>query len=68
MIPKKLDDVSVLIQSCESGFTAFMKRTASPTCCFGDLVVNDKHVVTIVNYDWLSLQRFGSSREICNEI
>ena len=55
MIPKKLDDVSVLIQSCKSGLTAFMKRTASPTCCFANLVVNDKHVVTIVNYDRLSL-------------
>ena len=51
----KLDNVSILVQSCESGLTAFMKRTASPTCCFGHLVVNDKHVVTIVNYDWLSL-------------
>ena len=57
MIPKKLDNASVLIQSCKSGLTAFITRPASPTCCIATIghLVNDKHVVTIVNYDWLSL-------------
>ena len=57
MIPKKLDDVSVLIQSCDTSFAPFITRTASPTCCIATIghLVNDKHVVTIVNYDWLSL-------------
>ena len=60
----KPDNVSILIQSCDSGLTAFITRSASPTCCFrpfGDLVTFNMlniHVVTTINYHRVSHSRF----------
>ena len=70
----KPDNVSILIQSCDSGLTAFITRSASPTCCFrpfGDLVTFNMlniHVVTTINYHRVSHSRFGSSRDTFNVI
>ena len=71
MITNRLGNVSVLVQSYYSGLTSkgsFGTGTASPICRFNKHLLNDIHVVMIVNYDWLSLLRFGNSRNTFNVV
>ena len=59
VITKKLDNVSVLVRSCNTGLTAFITRTASPTCGFEQCghLISHVHVVISVNYHWISCVR-----------
>ena len=65
------DNVSILIQSYDTGLTPFITRTASPTCCVTVLflqIMSDVHEIISVDYHWISYSRCDSSRDVINEI
>ena len=63
------DNVSVLVQSCDTGLTTFITKTASPTVCFAIfLPCSDILEAISVNYHRISMQRCGSSRDIINVV
>ena len=63
------DNQSVLEQSCDTGLTTFITRTASPTVCFAIFLSSSNVLETIsINYHRISMQRCGGSRNIINEV
>ena len=49
MTIRKLDNVSVLVQSCDSGPTTFITRTASPTSLLVTLNMLKIHKIAAIN-------------------
>ena len=69
MLIRKLDDVSILCEN--SGSTVIGiggKWAASPHCIFDGFLLNDIHVVPIVNNNWLSFSTLRRSRDVFQEI